>query len=83
LSSKTCAKCGYVREDLTLSDRVFECPVCGWRTDRDYNSALNHLRRAGWEPAAVPVELHPLPIALGHGQGEARKRETPPLPGAG
>jgi len=25
-SSKTCAKCGYVK-DLTLSDRVFECPV--------------------------------------------------------
>jgi len=82
-SSKTCAKCGYVSEDLTLSDRVFECPKCGWRTDRDYNSALNHLRRAGWEPAAVPVELHPLPVALGHGQGGARKRETPPLPGAG
>jgi len=35
-SSKTCAKCGYVKMDLTLSDRVFECPKCGWRADRDY-----------------------------------------------
>jgi len=26
-SSKTCAKCGYVKMDLTLSDGVFECPV--------------------------------------------------------
>jgi len=26
-SSKTCAKCGYVKMDLALSDRVFECPV--------------------------------------------------------
>jgi len=26
-SSKACAKCGYVKMDLTLSDRVFECPV--------------------------------------------------------
>jgi len=26
-SSKTCAKCGYVKDDLTLSDGVFECPV--------------------------------------------------------
>jgi len=26
-SSKACAKCGYVKIDLTLSDRVFECPV--------------------------------------------------------
>ncbi|MFP3045787.1 MAG: transposase [Thermocladium sp.] len=26
-SSKACAKCGYVKMDLTLSDGVFECPV--------------------------------------------------------
>jgi len=76
-SSKTCAKCGYVKMDLTLSDRVFECPVCGWRADRDYNSALNHLKHAGWMPPAAPVELRPLPVALSYGQGGARKREAP------
>jgi len=75
-SSKTCAKCGYVKMDLTLSDRVFECPKCGWRADRDYNSALNHLRRAGWESPVVPVELRPLPVARSYGQGGARKREA-------
>ena len=26
-SSKACAKCGYVKMDLALSDGVFECPV--------------------------------------------------------
>jgi len=76
-SSKTCAKCGYVKMDLTLSDRVFECPRCGWRADRDYNSALNHLKHAGWEPPIVPVELRPLPVALSYGQGGAGKREAP------
>jgi len=76
-SSKTCAKCGYVKMDLALSDRVFECPKCGWRADRDYNSALNHLRRAGWVPPIVPVELRPLPVALSYGQGGAGKREAP------
>jgi len=41
----------------------------GWRADRDYNS-LNHLRRAGWVPPVVPVELRPLPITMGKaGQG--------------
>ncbi|MFP3314695.1 MAG: transposase, partial [Thermocladium sp.] len=74
-SSKTCAKCGYVKMDLTLSDRVFECPKCGWRADRDYNSSLNHLRRAGWMPPVVPVELRPLPLL--EGQGGAGKREAP------
>jgi len=73
-SSKTCAKCGYVK-DLALSDGVFECPRCGWRADRDYNSSLNHLRRAGWESPVVPVELRPLPIveAMGKaGQGSGK-----------
>jgi len=72
-SSKTCAKCGYVKMDLTLSDRVFECPRYGWRADRDYNSSLNHLRHAGWEPPVVPVELRPLPVMMGKaGQGSGK-----------
>jgi len=78
-SSKTCAKCGYVKDDLTLNDRIFSCPKCGWTADRDYNSALNHLKHAGWEPPVVPVELRPLPITMGKaGQGSGK-----PLKGAG
>jgi len=76
-SSKTCAKCGYVKDDLTLNDRIFSCPKCGWRADRDYNSALNHLKHAGWEPPMVPVELRPLPVVHNYGQGGAGKREAP------
>jgi len=76
-SSKACAKYGYVKDDLALSDGVFECPKCGWTVDRDYNSALNHLRRAGWVPPVVPVELRPLPVALSYGQGGVGKREAP------
>jgi len=71
-SSKTCAKCGYVKMDLTLSDRVFECPRCGWRADRDYNSSLNHLKHAGWVPPVVPVELRPLPVTMQAGRGSGK-----------
>jgi len=78
-SSRTCARCGFVNRDLKLGDRVFECPACGWRADRDYNASLNILRRAGWEPPAAPVELRPLPAALGRGQGGAVKQEAPPF----
>jgi len=77
-SSRTCARCGFVNRDLTLGDRVFECPACGWRADRDYNASLNILRRAGWEPPAALVELRPLPVAEGHGQGGVVKQEAPP-----
>ena len=39
-SSKTCSKCGYVR-DMKLSDRVFNCPSCGHSQDRDENASIN------------------------------------------
>jgi len=75
-SSKACAKCGYVKDDLTLNDRVFSCPRCGWTADRDYNSSLNHLKHAGWESPVVPVELRPLPITMGKaGRGSGKPHE--------
>ena len=40
-SSKTCSRCGHVKRDLKLSDRVYECAECGLLIDRDYNAALN------------------------------------------
>jgi putative transposase len=40
-SSKTCSGCGWIREDLTLADRVFICQQCGVVLDRDENAALN------------------------------------------
>jgi len=76
-TSRTCAKCGFVKEDLTLKDRVFKCPRCGWTADRGYNAALNLLKHAGWEPPPVPAELRPLPVALRYGQGGAMKQEAP------
>ena len=40
-SSKTCHRCGNLKADLKLSDRVFKCPHCGTVIDRDLNAALN------------------------------------------
>ena len=42
-SSKTCNKCGYVNQSLTLADRQWTCPVCGTVLDRDVNAARNIL----------------------------------------
>jgi putative transposase len=75
-TSKTCARCGYVKNDLMLSDRVFVCPKCGWVADRDYNASLNILKRSGWEPPLVPVELRPLPVVKSYGHGGAMKQEA-------
>lgn len=40
-SSKTCHKCGIVKKDLKLSDRVYRCDCCGNVVDRDVNASIN------------------------------------------
>ena len=40
-SSKICHACGHVHKSLKLKDRVYICPACGYRADRDFNDSLN------------------------------------------
>ena len=40
-SSKTCSHCGHRKDDLTLSDREYQCRHCGSSIDRDVNAAIN------------------------------------------
>ena len=40
-TSKPCSKCGWVKEDLKLADRVFVCGSCGHVADRDENASDN------------------------------------------
>ena len=42
-SSKTCSKCGWINNSLTLKDRTWICPKCGEKHDRDFNAAINIL----------------------------------------
>ena len=39
-SSKQCHRCGYIKKDLKLSDRIYKC-ACGYVEDRDFNASLN------------------------------------------
>lgn len=45
-SSKTCSVCGYIKDDLTLADRVWTCSGCGTTHNRDHNAAIN-IRNVG------------------------------------
>lgn len=40
-SSKTCCKCGNIKRDQTLGDRIYNCDKCGNIIDRDVNAAIN------------------------------------------
>lgn len=62
-SSKTCSRCGNIKQDLMLSDRTYRCDKCGTMIDRDYNASLNLLGLIGnnrvgidW-PEFTPVDL--------------------------
>jgi putative transposase len=63
-SSQKCSRCGKIKTDLKLSNRVYRCE-CGNAIDRDMNAALN-LRNYGLEklgmgsPEVKPVELEAL-----------------------
>ena len=40
-SSQLCSACNYRKSDLTLNQRSWVCPICGFKHDRDYNAAIN------------------------------------------
>ena len=51
-SSKTCSNCGVVKAKLPLSERTFNCDVCGLSIDRDLNAAIN-IQVAGSAPETL------------------------------
>jgi putative transposase len=40
-SSKICSSCGCKKEQLSLSERIFNCSDCGFQIDRDLNASIN------------------------------------------
>jgi putative transposase len=40
-STKRCSRCGAVKAEMRLTERIFRCDVCGLVMERDLNSALN------------------------------------------
>jgi putative transposase len=54
-SSKTCHHCGWIKEDLTLADREWQCERCGEVNERDLNAAKNIKDEALRMISDVPV----------------------------
>ena len=92
-SSKTCFKCGYIKDDLKLPTRFWYCPKCNAVHDRDINAGINlflegikfMVGRVSPEPALhydnepAPAEYAPAGI---HNTGYSRhmsKQEAPAI----
>ena len=39
-STKKCSSCGKIK-NMNLDERIYECPSCGLKIDRDLNAAIN------------------------------------------
>lgn len=44
-TSKTCTKCGHIHSKLG-GNKVFKCPECGYKINRDFNGALGIMLKA-------------------------------------
>ena len=74
-TTQICSNCGSIVKK-TLSDRIHECPYCGFVADRDYNAAVN-INRMGMEQPFEPVEILSL-HHIGVMQVLSMKQEAPP-----
>jgi Transposase and inactivated derivatives len=48
--------CGYKHNELKLSDRYWQCPICGTCHDRDINASVNLYKIGMEQPEFKPVE---------------------------
>jgi putative transposase len=70
-SSKTCAHCGYIHTDLSISERHWRCPSCGMVVDRDANASVNILREGASSLAGAGVRpgVSGLPVLIAEPHG--------------
>jgi putative transposase len=62
-SSRLCRQCGGIHDALTLADRVFVCPACGFTDDRDFHAADN-------------LEAYPRLVGNGYACGETSSDQS-------
>jgi putative transposase len=80
-SSKLCSGCGTIKDTLALSERVYDCDVCGLSLDRDKNAAINlHRLAAGKLPVdrreVTPAERKALALASASVEPASLKQEA-------
>jgi putative transposase len=74
-STRTCSRCGLVKQRMGLAERVFACDCCGLIVDRDRNAAANLAAWAERHHAQVPDrQAGGRVINASGGEGAGRRR---------
>jgi putative transposase len=68
-SSKSCSRCGEIKDDLALSDRTFRCGGCGLEVGRDHNAGINLEKLGQSMPEATRGETGGSSSRKGRGAG--------------
>ncbi len=64
-SSKTCSHCGYIHQELSLKDRLWDCPSCKTKDiPRDWNASVNLQREGASSLGLGDVREVNLPVAV-------------------
>ncbi len=61
-STRMCPVCGHIHDSITLSDRVFVCPACGYTKERDIKAAKTLLLAGKHEIACTLPEQKRTPV---------------------
>jgi putative transposase len=70
-STKSCSRCGLVKDRMSLSERTFRCNRCGLTVDRDRNAATNLAAWAERHHAQAPDRQAGGRATNAHGGGGA------------
>lgn len=60
-TSKTCHRCDHINYNLTVNDRVFNCPDCGLVMDRDEQSSIN-IHNIGMKSLGLGISLQTINV---------------------
>lgn len=61
-TTKLCYNCGTLHKNITLNDRTFICPSCGFQEERDLKAAKTVLFIGQCKNTYVPVERRNTPV---------------------
>jgi putative transposase len=79
-SSKMCSACGHVLAELGLKIRMWQCPSCGTRHDRDINAAKNILTAGLAVAGGIPGHACGADVRHPGSPGRNRPRNRNPGP---